>query len=73
MRNAHEARRPEHHCRILIRARIVWDDTGQEQWIDTVAAGWAGPLVYVDAAPLRRAGDYLFNYVWLHARDVKRR
>lgn len=75
IRNAHGGRPPEHRCwpEIAIRARIIWDDDGTEQWIDTVAAGWSGQLVYVDAAQLRVEHGYRFNYVWLDAADVERR
>lgn len=72
IRNARPARRPDHRCDIPVRARIVWDDDGAEQWIDTTAAGWSGPDVYVDATQLRRDG-YRINYVWLDAADVQRR
>lgn len=70
--NARPARKPEHRCDIPVRARIAWGD-GSEQWIDTVAAGWSGSDVYVDATPLRREHGYRFNYVWLDAADVERR
>jgi hypothetical protein len=74
VRNARGARRPEHHCQppVPVRARIIWDDTGEQLWIQTVAVGWTGRLVYVDAAPLRRSDGYGFNYVWLDAGDVER-
>jgi hypothetical protein len=36
--NAEPARMPEHRCRIPVRARIEWADTG-EQWLDTTALG----------------------------------
>jgi hypothetical protein len=42
------ARVPEHtlHRPVPITARIVWELDGEE-YIDTVAAGWSGQLVYI--------------------------
>jgi hypothetical protein len=54
---------------VPILARVVWADTGLEEWIETTAMGWAGDLVYVD---MRRI-DYGVNACWLHAADVRRR
>jgi hypothetical protein len=59
---------PEHRCRIPISARIVSGDTGEE-FIDTVALGWSGDLVYVDMA----GTGYGLNAYWRRADDVKRR
>jgi hypothetical protein len=50
------------------RARIVWQDDGDE-FIETVAAGWSGQNVYV-RLPDRR---YRLTSVWLDAADVTRR
>jgi hypothetical protein len=65
------ARRPEHSLwpHVPILARVVWADTGLEEWIETTAMGWTGDLVYVD---MRRT-DYGVNACWLHADDVRRR
>jgi hypothetical protein len=54
---------------VPILARVVWADTGLEEWIETTAMGWARDLVYVD---MRRI-DYGVNACWLHAADVRRR
>jgi len=69
--NGAGARRPEHSLwpHVPILARVVWADTGLEEWIETTAMGWTGDLVYVD---MRRT-DYGVNACWLHADDVKRR
>lgn len=69
--NGAGAHQPEHSLwpHLPILARIVWADTGLEEWIETTAMGWAGDLVYVD---MRRT-DYGVNARWLHATDVKRR
>jgi hypothetical protein len=53
---------------VPIVARIVWADDGEE-YVETVAAGWTGQLVYV-RVPDRR---YRLTSVWLNAADVKRR
>jgi hypothetical protein len=66
--NSVGARVPKHHCRIPVRARIVWADSGEE-WLDTTALGWSGNLVYVDAW----GTGYGRNAVWLNADDVARR
>jgi hypothetical protein len=62
------ARMPEHRCRIPVRARVVWGDEAGEQWLDNVALGWSGDLVYV---PMWGIG-YVFTATWLHASDVRR-
>jgi hypothetical protein len=61
---------PEHtfHQPVPIVARIVWADDGEE-YVETVAAGWTGQLVYA-RVPDRR---YRLTSVWLNAADVKRR
>jgi hypothetical protein len=46
----------------------VWAYDGEE-FIETVAAGWSGQLVYV-RMPDRR---YRLTSVWLAASDVRRR
>jgi hypothetical protein len=53
---------------VPIVARIMWADDGEE-YIETVAAGWSGQLVYV-RLPDRR---YRLTSVWLNAADVRRR
>jgi hypothetical protein len=63
------ARMPEHHCRIPVRARIVWGDEAGEEFIETMALGWSGSLVYVDM----HGTGYGLNAVWLDAADVTRR
>ena len=69
--NGAGARRPEHSLwpHVPILARVVWADTGLEEWLETTAMGWAGDLVYVD---MRRT-DYGVNACWLRASDVRRR
>ncbi len=62
------AHRVEHRRRIPIRARIDWADTG-EQWLDTMALGWTGDLVYVDTW----GTGHGLNACWLRAGDVCRR
>jgi hypothetical protein len=62
------ARQPEHICRIPVQARVEWVDTGEE-WIETIALGWSGDLVYVDMW----GTGYGLNACWLRADDVKRR
>jgi hypothetical protein len=68
--NSTGARMPEHTLDppVPIVARIMWEEDGEE-YIDTVAAGWGGRLIYV-RVPDRR---YLLTSVWLAAADVKRR
>jgi hypothetical protein len=60
---------PEHKLDppVPVVARIVWEDDGEE-FIETIAAGWSGQLVYV-RMPDRR---YRLTSVWLDAADVKR-
>jgi hypothetical protein len=62
--------KPEHtfHQPVSIVARIVWADDGEE-FIETVAAGWSGQLVYVRLPDTR----YRRTSVWLAAADVRRR
>jgi hypothetical protein len=64
------ARMPEHTLDppVPVTARIVWEDDGEE-YIETVAAGWSGQLVYV-RMPDRR---WRLTSVWLNAADVTRR
>jgi hypothetical protein len=53
---------------VPVVARIVWEEDGEE-YLETVAAGWSGRLVYV-RMPDRR---YRLKSVWLDAADVTRR
>jgi hypothetical protein len=53
---------------VSIVPRIVWEEDGEE-FIETEAAAWNGPLVYV-RVPDRR---YRLTSVWLDASDVRRR
>jgi hypothetical protein len=67
--NSSGAREPEHRLDppVPVTARIVWEDDGEEH-IETEAAGWSGPLVYVRLPDTR----YRLTSVWLNAADVKR-
>ena len=64
------ARMPTHRLDppVPVTARIVWENDGEEH-LDTEAAGWSGPLVYV------RVPDrcYRLTSAWLNAADVTRR
>jgi hypothetical protein len=51
-----------------VRHRIVWAEDGEE-YIATVALGWTGRDVYVQATDTR----YQLRAVWLDAADVARR
>ena len=63
--------RPEHSLwpHVPILARVVWADTGEEEWLESEAMGWTGDLVYVNMWHTR----YSANACWLRAADVRRR
>ena len=63
--NGAGARRPEHSVwpHVPILARVVWADTGEEEWLESEA------MVYVNMWHTR----YSANACWLRAVDVRRR
>jgi hypothetical protein len=57
------------HAAVAARPRSCGAEDGEEEFVETVAAGWSGQIVYV-RLPDRR---YRLTSVWLDVADVKRR
>ena len=68
--NALEAQMPEHTFKtpVPVVVRIEWAADGVEQ-LETEALGWTDRRVYVRLPDSR----WRFTFVWLDAKDVKRR
>lgn len=65
---AYPAREDTHPLNnVPVRVRLVWE-RGDEEYVETVAQAWAGPLGYV-VVP-----DHRWRYVglWLHHTDIRR-
>jgi hypothetical protein len=69
--NGAGSHRPEHSLwpHVPVLARVVWADTGEEEWLESEAMGWTGDLVYVNMWHTK----YSANACWLRAADVRRR
>ena len=59
-------RQRERTTPIAVRVRLIWQRDGDE-FLDTIAVGWAGQLVHVQIRDLR----VRIGFAWLHAEHAE--